>query len=466
MKNFIFSCFIIIVCRLIASYVFNTFDDAYITYRYAQNLVAGNGLIYNLHEKVLGTTAPLFAIIGTIPLMLSISVPKFFVGFNILCDFGSLYLVYRFFYDRNKVLLVLFTILFSLDPATNRIAVGGMEANLFLFCSLLGMVLYFNYRKSVAFPLLSIIYFLRPEAILLIAVLICFEWYSTKKITWKYLSCCLLLLGPVLFLIYVYYGQFLPQSLLAKSLGPTSPFLDLVRNIIFPHGFNYVLFPLALYGMVESVRRNKYLKIVFLWFVCYVAAYFIRGPWILNWYIYSIEVSQLIFASMALEKIFFRFRVDLLRYKIFTISPFLVVLVWIFVGYWLGRSAVEINIFEKLKKDYSQRQDNEKKIFFAEDIGAIGFYSGGYVYDNLMLVTPQANQFNNMYERILHLNPDFIYLYTNTKYLSMLLKDSVLSGKYHFIKRYSRSGESELPTLANIGNKGYRLDYMLWKRNN
>jgi hypothetical protein len=35
-----------------------TVDDAFITFRYAENLAAGNGFVYNLGEKVLGTTTP------------------------------------------------------------------------------------------------------------------------------------------------------------------------------------------------------------------------------------------------------------------------------------------------------------------------------------------------------------------------------------------------------------------------
>src|SRR5260370_31398240 len=38
-------------------------DDAYITFRYARNLADGLGLVYNSGEWVLGTTAPLWAII-------------------------------------------------------------------------------------------------------------------------------------------------------------------------------------------------------------------------------------------------------------------------------------------------------------------------------------------------------------------------------------------------------------------
>ncbi|HMB53685.1 MAG TPA: hypothetical protein VKU40_10230 [Thermoanaerobaculia bacterium] len=36
----------------------HSYDDAYITYRYAQNYATGNGLVFNPGERVLGTTAP------------------------------------------------------------------------------------------------------------------------------------------------------------------------------------------------------------------------------------------------------------------------------------------------------------------------------------------------------------------------------------------------------------------------
>ncbi|MDQ6739848.1 MAG: hypothetical protein M3021_05655, partial [Actinomycetota bacterium] len=38
-------------------------DDSYITYRYAQNLPAGHGLVFNLGERVLSTTTPLYTLL-------------------------------------------------------------------------------------------------------------------------------------------------------------------------------------------------------------------------------------------------------------------------------------------------------------------------------------------------------------------------------------------------------------------
>jgi len=40
-----------------------TLEDALITYRYAQNLAEGNGFVFNIGERVLGTTTPLWALL-------------------------------------------------------------------------------------------------------------------------------------------------------------------------------------------------------------------------------------------------------------------------------------------------------------------------------------------------------------------------------------------------------------------
>jgi hypothetical protein len=47
-----------IVLRVIAGP--RVIDDAYILFRYAQNLLAGNGFVFNPGEPVFGITTPLF----------------------------------------------------------------------------------------------------------------------------------------------------------------------------------------------------------------------------------------------------------------------------------------------------------------------------------------------------------------------------------------------------------------------
>ncbi len=42
-----------------------TIDDSFITFRYARNILAGNGFVYNPGEHVLGTTTPLYTFLLT-----------------------------------------------------------------------------------------------------------------------------------------------------------------------------------------------------------------------------------------------------------------------------------------------------------------------------------------------------------------------------------------------------------------
>ena len=40
-----------------------TIDDSFITYRYARNILAGDGFVYNPGEAVMGTTTPLYTLL-------------------------------------------------------------------------------------------------------------------------------------------------------------------------------------------------------------------------------------------------------------------------------------------------------------------------------------------------------------------------------------------------------------------
>ncbi|HYH46151.1 MAG TPA: hypothetical protein VEG34_10725, partial [Thermoanaerobaculia bacterium] len=53
-----------------------SYDDGFITYRYARNWAEGLGLVYNPGEEVLGTTAPGYALLlGLLPWLTGVSVP-------------------------------------------------------------------------------------------------------------------------------------------------------------------------------------------------------------------------------------------------------------------------------------------------------------------------------------------------------------------------------------------------------
>ncbi|MBU1626902.1 hypothetical protein KKB18_05985, partial [bacterium] len=58
-------------------------DDAYISFRYAKNIIDGKGFVYNEGERILGTTTPLFTTILTFTGLSGIAIPSLSI---VLCS--------------------------------------------------------------------------------------------------------------------------------------------------------------------------------------------------------------------------------------------------------------------------------------------------------------------------------------------------------------------------------------------
>jgi len=466
MRNFWIACIVVVICRMLAAYTLPTFDDAFITYRYGSNLASGQGLVYNRGEKVMGTTAPLFAIIASLPVLLSVPIQNFFLFFNLLCDLATLYLVYKYFFKHGSSLFFfLFVLLYALDPMVNRISVGGMEADLFLLVSLSGLILYLHGKKMLAAVLLAAVYFLRPEAVILLFVVFCYECYSTRKFPVRQAMIGLLVLSVPLLCIYLYYGQILPQSIIAKSTFTRAPIIYLIKSIFFPDPVFYLIFPLAAYGFTRYFRKDPLFRLTGTWILLFGLAYIIKAPHAWSWYFYSIDVMQLLFACFGVKALLDPYRNNRRLNPVFKCSfLFLPVLFWIIVLIVKGRSGVEKNIYAELNRDFKDSSQLSGKLIFADDIGALGYFTNAIIYDNQKLVTPRASLYDNTYDRIINILPDYLYLYCDPTYLGMMQDNKLLSEKYRFVKRYAFGGEQGYPDKNRLSND-FKQDYMLFKRN-
>jgi hypothetical protein len=63
-EKFLLGLFVILsVLFLYITFLNWAYDDPFITFRYAKNLVAGYGFVYNPGERILSTTTPLFTLL-------------------------------------------------------------------------------------------------------------------------------------------------------------------------------------------------------------------------------------------------------------------------------------------------------------------------------------------------------------------------------------------------------------------
>lgn len=199
-------------------------DDAYISLRYAQNLIDGNGLVYNEKQNVLGITGPLYAAWIAILLLLFRGIEAgYVIGVANIAFFAltalALFRVVSELGNKTAtmVLLLFITYLRFVDNS-----IIGMETPFFLFGMITSLLLLRQNRMGWLSLLLALLLLIRPEGVLwTLSILIVLAIRGQKLDLPKLLPGVFVLLFWVVFSLY-YYGSPIPTSLYAKS-GWTVP---------------------------------------------------------------------------------------------------------------------------------------------------------------------------------------------------------------------------------------------------
>jgi hypothetical protein len=326
-------------------------DDAYIIYRYVDNLVAGNGLVYNLGQHVFGASTPLYilwlaglkAIVRNVPTPI-LAVRLNFV-FYVATALGVFLLLTRLLSpmsgvccpavvgrrtsDASSVELqsALLAGLFALRTDLLYVSLGGMEALLFT-----GMVVWTLWalaarRVRLAGVVAGLSVLARPEGVLLAGVTLIAGLATTGKLGsqdariprrrgWLPLLAGLVTPGLVwVVFAFAYYGTPIYHSITAKA----APLYPLPRGAalrdvwaaiqVWTSGGVFPTWPLlaavllvaAAVGYVLTLRREHRVS----WFTFMPAAfllilvlfYWVSNPLMFGWYYPVLET--LWFASLA-----------------------------------------------------------------------------------------------------------------------------------------------------------------------
>ena len=146
-----------------------TVDDAYITYRYVDNFLQAEGLVYNAGERVLGSSAPLYLLILCAFGLLGLD---YILFGKLLCLLGGCLACCLLFLllekqegKRTALLAALFLALGS-----NHVVwtVSGLETGLSVFLSLASIWLYGKDQQTAAGIVLGLAILTRIDALLLV----------------------------------------------------------------------------------------------------------------------------------------------------------------------------------------------------------------------------------------------------------------------------------------------------------
>lgn len=113
-------------------------DDAYITYRYARNLAAGHGLVYNPGERVEGYSNLLYAVAMALPIVAGADQPyAFSVTLNTVCAVAACLMFFTIVQrELDERLAAIAALLFAANPLLWLWVGSGMESVFVLLLNL------------------------------------------------------------------------------------------------------------------------------------------------------------------------------------------------------------------------------------------------------------------------------------------------------------------------------------------
>ncbi len=237
---------------------YDAVDDAFISFRYAQNAIRGAGLIFNPGERVEGFTNFLWTV-AMIPLEgVHADVGRASMILGALFALGTIGLVVRFakIVNAPSGVGLLAAFLLAADGSFVLWAVSGLETPLFGFLIFAGALLYvreqefdegprtkdqrltsaFGFRPSSPFPYSGIFFALagmtRPEGLMVFAITVAHQaaWRilaERRLLTWRdvwRVVAFSAIFAPYWLSRWFYYKSFLPNSFHAKvsASGPAA----------------------------------------------------------------------------------------------------------------------------------------------------------------------------------------------------------------------------------------------------
>ena len=297
---------IIILGWLTAISWFQATDDAFISFRYARNLIEGHGLVFNVGERVEGYsnflwTIELAAIWRALGIPPEDAAPWLSTAFTVATLAAMIWWVARLpcLHHRNLVIWMSLGLICTSATFAVWTSAGGLETRQFTFFIVLAVVLLTTYRNSRAGLLaastsLALASLTRPEGALIAAS--CFAWYALQsiadtadaigedapstatpgvfpthhlarirslaaRIPRRELLCLIapfaVLVGAHLIFRFAYYGEWLPNTYYAKYTGPWYDMGILYLTMAALDTGLYLLLPLAGVGIWSRWRAHR-----------------------------------------------------------------------------------------------------------------------------------------------------------------------------------------------------------------
>jgi hypothetical protein len=470
----------VLVCRVVAVRTCPIYDDAFITYRYARNFAAGNGLVFNPSapwEPILGTTTPAYALLMSAFARFSIDLPTASRAVNVICDVASAWLILWMLQFR-RVAAAAAILCFAVLPQLVRISMGGMEAPLFAALALGACAALDRGRMRTAGALAAATCVVRPEGVLLVGLLALANLRDRRALA-RFLLPVVTIGAATMALLVANYGDIVPQSVHAKSQMHGGPVLSetlarwktILAQSFAPHVAYLPLLPFVLIGLRTVLAERGAARRFSLFALAITASYLAARPHTWGWYFDVPLVAWCMWLGSGIERAqpWILARVGSAATRLARLAQPTAL-----AG---GAIAAAALVSWKLPTRVPQRVYAPMQIWarstsmlhpsariLASDIGAIASAWSGTVLDSEGLTWPEALRFTHPNEMISGARPEYVMIVAERARLEHFLAAGGPRAMYEPIARFSVDGATDLePDLDHI-SPTWVQDYLVYRR--
>ena len=400
------------------------YDDPFITYRYSKNLASGFGFVYNLHQKTLSTTTPLFTIVLAFVYKIWDNIPQAAILIGSFCIAISGWTYYKLskIWDVPWVGYV-GLLLYPTFPLV--LTTLGSETPLYIALILLAFLLYSEKKLILTAIVSSLAVLTRPDGILVPILLFSHYWITHKTFHRKaFLSIIIftIITGSWFIFSWLYFGDPLPVTLSVKQsqakMEISQKFAEGFLTIAKPYfrSLYPVAFFLSALGLINAIIKKRSVLMFLSWTFLYFLAYSILGVSRYFWYYAPLVSGFIVLVGLGFDRL--NNRAITPKFFLFIVLAALFVVQAIDAWELHRRPDNRLAVYREVGK-WIDANTNPNSTIGILEVGIVGYYANRTMIDFAGLIEPSISRIfslDSTYQdaaiwTIRHFNPSLIVLH-------------------------------------------------------
>ncbi len=405
----LYAVFFTVICKLVFLLTHHIQEDAFITWRVAQNLLDYGVIGFNGDEKISASTTHLYVFVSW---FFNLVFGKENFIYPLLIFNSLLFTIGSYFLSKiilkNHILQAVFIILFGFLPPSIKISILGMEYGILFFLEM--ALLYFGIFQGkkwtqVIFPIL--ILFTRIDTVIFLGVVFLVDVLWNRKIKWFYVLGGSLGVLILLSFNWFYFGELVNNTITAKKLTYDGNY-TFAQNLEYftknygnfwgmlklPVDFNPVTILILIFEILcfiylvkQKNERNVFLWIIFV-FSWLKQLVFLSQKSLFDWYYWVPQI--LLFAPVLI------FVLEQRRQKLVWISLLILFYILPMVAFQTIHSIAtgngEWNYRRNIGLFLNNYEKDKNQWIFLEPAGFVPYFSGLKTIDEVGLVDKKIHE--------------------------------------------------------------------------